>query len=78
MVKVIDKKIENEFVEKVNSTYKACVGYETFGQVTEFYDEDGAVLMRSTAELDGKIVFEFPDSNSLFEYEEVLAAEDEE
>ena len=54
--------IENEFIKKINDVYDKCYGSETFGNVTEFYDEDGVVLMTSTEEGE-KITFKFSEGN---------------
>lgn len=73
----ISKDIENEFIEKINSVYKNCTGYEKFGQTTEFYDEDGAIVMTAEEEQDGQISFKFPDSDSFFGYEKLEEVTDE-
>lgn len=64
------KKIENDFINKINEIYNKCSGHETYGSTTEFYDEDGVVLMTATEE-DGKIIFAFTEDSECFEYQEV-------
>lgn len=66
-------KIEVEFVEKIQKIYDECSGYEVFGDVTEFYDEDGVVLMTATEnqEEQGTITFSFTENGESFVYKEV-------
>lgn len=59
-----DEMLENEFIKKVNDVYKQCVNNETYGETTEFFDEDGVVLMTATAVDGHKIVFSFSDSEA--------------
>lgn len=40
----------NQFMSKIESIFHQCVGHETYGDVTEFYDEDGVVLMTAREE----------------------------
>lgn len=62
---------ENEFLEKINSVIKNIVGKESYGGFTEFYDEDGVVLMRAEESDDGLINFSFSGDTEIFSYEEV-------
>ena len=64
------EKLQNIFIEKINKVYDQCVGYEQFGNVTEFYDEDGVRLMTCSEE-NGKLIFSFSedDENNSFEYD---------
>ena len=41
-----------EFIERIKDVENKSVGHETYGNVTEFYDEDGVVLMVSTIKED--------------------------
>ena len=62
---------EHEFIKKVNEVYKECIGYESYAETTEFYDEDGVVLMTATQISANKIEFAFSDDGETFEYETV-------
>lgn len=64
-------KDENEFIKKINNVYRQCDGYETYAQTTEFYDEDGVVLMTATQIDEHKIEFTFTEDGEIFEYETV-------
>ena len=59
---------ENNFLDKIKHTYENVVGYESYGDTIEFYDEDGVVLMLAHNLADNKIMFTFTDDNSDFEY----------
>lgn len=53
------EQVENkEFFDKLTKVYEECIGTETFGSRTEFYDEDGILIM-SAEELVDKTVFSF-------------------
>lgn len=54
--------MENEIVAKIKEVSEKAVGCETYGSVTEFYDEDGAVLMTAEEKNNGQVLFKFSDS----------------
>lgn len=54
---------QNEFLDKIKNIYENAVGHETYGDTTEFYDEDGVVLMTATQRADGQVVFDFGENN---------------
>lgn len=64
----MDKKLEKDFIEKINKVYDKCEGNESYGNVTEFYDEDGVVLMTAEDKDDKTIIFTFTDDESIYEY----------
>lgn len=49
-----------EFKEKIDKAYEEAQSYETFGNYTEFYDEDDSVIMTVHEEGD-QIIFNFGD-----------------
>lgn len=63
--------VENTFIEKINDVYKKCSGFETYGETTEFFDEDGVVLMTAVEKEDNKILFTFIEDFESYEYEEL-------
>lgn len=69
------EKVENNFIEKINRVYDQCSGYETYGSTTEFYDEDGVVLMTATEDEGNKIIFTFTEDSESYAYEEVESDE---
>lgn len=65
------KKVQDEFLVKINEVYDKCVSRDTYANVTEFYDEDGVVLM-TVEEPDGKpgkLIFSFSENGESFEYD---------
>lgn len=64
----MSKKVSNEFIQKINKVYKECVGYEIFGETTEFFDESGCILMSITENGHGKLEFLFTDSGDFYNY----------
>lgn len=60
---------QNNFLSQINNIYENTVGYESYGDTIEFYDEDGVVLMTCTNISDGKILFTFTENNDNYEYE---------
>lgn len=63
--------LENEFIERINEVYDKCTGFETYGNTTEFFDEDGVVLMTAEKEENKKIIFTFTEDSQSYEYEEL-------
>lgn len=59
-------KVTNDFINKINKVYEQCVGYETFGDTIEFFDESGCILMSITENGPDKIQFMFADD--LYDY----------
>ena len=59
-----------DFLSMVKKVYENNVGYETYGDVTEFYDEDGVVLMTMQEVHGGKMRFAF-DNGEVFDMNEV-------
>lgn len=59
-----------DFLSMVKKVYENNVGYETYGDVTEFYDEDGVVLMTMQEVPGGKMRFAF-DNGEVFDMNEV-------
>lgn len=43
--KVLNREENKEFFEKLAKVWKETLGSETFGTRTEFYDEDGILIM---------------------------------
>ena len=52
-----------EFRDKVKNVYEKVAFAEGFGSWTEFYDEDGLVIMTTDVQEDGTIVFDFGDGS---------------
>lgn len=65
--------LENSFITQINKVYNMCVGSDTYGSTTEFYDEDGVILMTATEE-NNKIIFKFTEDSEIYEYEELEAS----
>ena len=64
-------KMENSsLIMCVNKAIARCVSYEEIGDVTEFYDEDGCVVMTAASDDMHKIEFTFPQDDVSFELEE--------
>lgn len=62
----IDRK--NEFIELINKVFSECAGFETYGATTEFYDEDGIVLMTAVEDESGKnVTFNFNGAENPFD-----------
>ena len=61
--------LQNDFIEKINNVYEKCVGTSSYGSTTEFYDEDGVILMCATQNSNGKILFNFGEDDD-FEFQE--------
>lgn len=67
-------KTQNEFITKINEVYDKCNGSEQYGDTTEFYDEDGVVLMTVTEDLStNKLTFSFSDNNENYIFDEDTA-----
>jgi hypothetical protein len=68
---VVQKDVmQNTFIKMVEDVFKKCVHYDTFGDVTEFSDEDGCVLMTATQTGRNTIQFRFNDDENLsFDYQ---------
>lgn len=60
-------KDENKFLDLVKNVYEKITGHESYGEITEYYDEDGVVLM-TTREEDGHVNFQFTEGEEQFEY----------
>jgi hypothetical protein len=63
---VENKSVDNEFISNIVSIYRKCAGYETFGETTEFYDEDGCVLMTATENGVNRVQFRFAEDGQVF------------
>lgn len=72
------EKIQNSFIEKINAVYDKCVGNETYGSTTEFFDEDGVVLMTATEEEGNRIVFTFTEDYESYVYDQVINSDEDE
>lgn len=48
-------------MSKVKGIFRDCVGHESYGALTEFYDEDGCVLLCTEEAENGEVTFLFPD-----------------
>ncbi len=57
------------FIDRVKNVYENCAGNEEFGSTTEFYDEDGVVLMTCTEQSSNVLTFTFPDGES-YDYQQ--------
>lgn len=67
-LKISNKQLEQEFIKKINEVYEKCTSYETYGNITEFYDEDGITIMTATED-ENKIIFQFGDFSDVnYEY----------
>lgn len=60
-----------DFLNKLDEVYKNSVGTEDYGECTEFFDEDGCVLMVMRVVSKNKIEFHFDgeNGNDSFVYE---------
>lgn len=73
-MKITKEKItsaQKDFIQKIKNVYLNCNGYETFGNFTEFYDEDGCVLMTATQSASNTINFSF-DNNESYRFQQVV------
>lgn len=63
--------INSKFLTCVNKAAAKATDFEVIGDTTEFFDEDGCVVMTARDHGKGKILFEFPESDSAFDLEEI-------
>lgn len=49
----------NDFLTRIDEVYKNAVGTEDYGEYTEFFDEDGCVIMRMRTISENKTEFSF-------------------
>ena len=56
--------MESKFIQCVNKAARRSVGHETYGDTTEFYDEDGAVVMTATQTGRNTVSFKFGNDES--------------
>jgi len=56
--------MESRFIMCLNMAINKINDYEELGDRTDFYDEDGVVVMSASEPEPGKILFEFPDGES--------------
>ena len=64
-----NEKIQDDFLKKVLYVQNNCIGSESFGDTTEFYDEDGIVLMTVDQSNSNKMVFSFDYGEEVYEFE---------
>ena len=76
-----NKEMENEFLGYIRKHQKDVFGYETYGDGTEFFDEDGCVLFVVRETERGELAFRFTEIEDEFiimngetnkEYEDAL------
>lgn len=69
-LRVNDKKegadLQKEFLSKLTKLEKNILGYESYGDFSEFYDEDGVVLLGvyPDKKKDENLVFKFMEDES--------------
>ena len=56
-----EKMTQDEFLEKIRMIQDQIVGYENMGGHTEYFDEDGVVLMETDQLDDGRVEIRFSD-----------------
>lgn len=61
---MMNNAVQNDFIQRINDVYRECYGFQNFGSTTEFYDEDGVVLMAATQESPENINFAFADDEN--------------
>ena len=66
----MNENLETIFLEKIKKVYDQCVGNESYGGATEFYDEDGVVLMVIEDINQDTVRFTFTDedTDNVFDY----------
>ena len=65
--------LQNQFIKRVSEIKKDIYGSEKFGNETEYYSDEGAVLFTSTSKNnDQSILFNFFDEAFEFEIEDNL------
>lgn len=67
---VKNQNVDPRFLELAMEVYEKNAGHETYGDMVEFYDEDGAVLMTAQEIPGGKVRFTFY-SGEVFDETEV-------
>ena len=66
-VKINENKTKNDFLKYIRKHQDNVVGVESYGEESEFYDEDGCVLfITKPNEQYDAIVFMFPETNEEF------------
>ena len=53
---------QNEFLEKIREIQNQIAGYDNLGGHTEYYDEDGVVLMESNQLENGMVEIRFSNN----------------
>ena len=65
---------DERFIESINNVYENCSGFDNCGDVIEFYDKHGCVLMTITQVMcnrESKIQFRFSyDDEDMYCYDE--------
>lgn len=64
---------QENFLRCVRESQSRVVNYECYGNVVEFYDEDGCVVMTCVRQDDGSVAFNFAQGEC-FSYQTVGAA----
>ena len=71
LAKKKEENTKNEFLDLIRKYQDKVVGYETYGDTTDFYDEDGCVLFTTTPDQEkpNYLVFNFPEIEESFVFE---------
>lgn len=59
----------NKFIAGINKILAKCTGAEEYGDTTEFYDEDGVVLMTAIQTGPKRVTFTFGEDGESYEYD---------
>lgn len=62
--------VANRFISSINQAYRRCIGFEVYGDTTEFYDESGCVVMTATQNGRDKVQIKFAEDEDVFNFEE--------
>ena len=63
-----EKEINQEFLTYIRKHQENVYGYETYGDGSEFYDEDGCVLFTIRVTNEGDLAFKFSDCEDDIDY----------
>lgn len=62
---------KQQFIEDMSKAKRYIVGNETYGDLTEFYDEDGCIVLTVCVNAEkNTLIFNFILSGNTYEYEE--------
>jgi hypothetical protein len=65
-----EKILKDEFINKIEKIEKDIYGSEDYGDFTEYYNEEGAVILVTTIKDNNTISFDFLDGSPAYIFKE--------